>query len=306
MLEGQRGRTGRIIGSRALRRGMLALMAAAAAAAGAGPAAAAAGLAAAQPGHGARVLHAGPAGVISTVAGGVGGPARATRVEILPCGLASDAGHLYVTDVPAGVREVNLSSDGLTTPAGPVAAGGPPVGGALATRVDLGGCGVTVDRAGNLVLPVNNRIWVVATVSGSFYGKPMAAGHIYPVAGSVRRAGFSGDGGPALNAQLFEPQGTAVDAAGNLLLADSGNNRIRVVAESTGTFYGKAMTAGNIYTVAGGGSGALGDGGPALGASLHQPATVRSTRRATWSSPTRSTSGSGWWQNAPAPSTGGR
>src|SRR5262249_11696957 len=117
MLEGQRGRTGRIIGSRALRRGMLALMAAPAAAA-------AAGLAAAQPGHGARVLHAGPAGVISTVAGGVGGPARATRVEILPCGLASDAGHLYVTDVPAGVREVNLSSDGLTTPAGPVAAGG--------------------------------------------------------------------------------------------------------------------------------------------------------------------------------------
>src|SRR5262249_41853216 len=98
--------------------------------------------------------------------------------------------------------------------------------------------------------------------------KPMAAGHIYPVAGSVRRAGFSGDGGPALNAQLFEPQGTAVDAAGNLLLADSGNNRIRGGAESTGTFYGQARTAGDIYT------GARGDGGPALGASLHQPATV--------------------------------
>jgi hypothetical protein len=274
MSEGCWARTGRIIGSRALRRGLPALMVAAAAAVGAGPAAAAADLGAARAGHGARGLRAGPAGVISTVAGGVGGPARATRVEMLPCGLAFRAGRLYVTDVLAGVRAVSLSSDGLTTPAGAVAAGGPPVGGALATHVGLGGCGVTVDHAGNLVLPVNNRIWVVATASGSFYGKPMTAGHIYPVAGSVRRAGFSGDGGPALNAQLFEPQGTAVDAAGNLLLADTGNNRIRVVAESTGTFYGKPMTSGNIYTVAGGGSGALGDGGPALGASLHEPTSV--------------------------------
>jgi trimeric autotransporter adhesin len=274
MSEGCWARTGRIIGSRALRRGLPALMVAAAAAVGAGPAAAAADLGAARAGHGARGLRAGPAGVISTVAGGVGGPARATRVEMLPCGLAFRAGRLYVTDVLAGVRAVSLSSDGLTTPAGAVAAGGPPVGGALATHVGLGGCGVTVDQAGNLVLPVNNRIWVVATASGSFYGKPMTAGHIYPVAGSVRRAGFSGDGGPALNAQLFEPQGTAVDAAGNLLLADTGNNRIRVVAESTGTFYGKPMTSGNIYTVAGGGSGALGDGGPALGASLHEPTSV--------------------------------
>jgi hypothetical protein len=253
---------------------MPALMVAAAVAAGACPAAAATSLGTAPTDHESRVRHAGPAGVISTVAGGVGGPAQATRVEMLPCGLASRAGHLYVTDTQAGVREVNLGSGGLTTPAGAVAAGGPLVGGALATRVDLRVCGITVDQAGNLVLPVSNRIWVVATASGSFYGKPMIAGHIYPVAGSVRRAGFSGDGGPALNAQLFEPQGTAVDAAGNLLLADSGNNRIRVVAEHTGTFYGRAMTAGNIYTVAGGGSGGPGDGGPALGASLHQPTSV--------------------------------
>ena len=44
----------------------------------------------------------------------------------------------------------------------------------------------------------------------------------------------------------------ALDGAGNLALDDFYNLRIRVVAESTGTFYGQAMTAGDIYTVAGG------------------------------------------------------
>ena len=49
--------------------------------------------------------------------------------------------------------------------------------------------------------------------------------------------GFSGDGGPATSAEL-SLQGVAVDAAGNLLIADSGNARVRVVAAHTGTFYG--------------------------------------------------------------------
>ena len=49
----------------------------------------------------------------------------------------------------------------------------------------------------------------------------------------------------------------AVDSAGNLLIADTGNHRVRVVAASTGTFYGQAMTAGHIYTVAGNGTGGV-------------------------------------------------
>ena len=45
-----------------------------------------------------------------------------------------------------------------------------------------------------------------------------------------------------------------MDAAGNLLIADAGNDRVRVVAAHNGTFYGQTMTAGGIYTVAGNGT----------------------------------------------------
>ena len=107
----------------------------------------------------------------------------------------------------------------------------------------------------------------MAARTGTFYGKAMTGGDIYTVAGDGT-FGFSGDGGPATSAELNGPQGVAVDAAGNLLIADTGNGRIRVVAH-TGTFYGQPMTGGDIYTVAGDGTqGFSGDGGPATNARL--------------------------------------
>ena len=74
-----------------------------------------------------------------------------------------------------------------------------------------------------------------------------------------------------------------MDAAGNLVLADSGSNRIRVVAERTGTFYGQAMTAGDIYIVAGigGHEGFSGDGGPAIQRPVRPGRWWRWTARAT-------------------------
>jgi hypothetical protein len=58
-----------------------------------------------------------------------------------------------------------------------------------------------------------------------------------------------------------------VDAHGNVLIADIGNSRVRVVSAASGSFYGQAMTAGDIYTIAGNGdSGFAGDGGPGTSA----------------------------------------
>ena len=66
-----------------------------------------------------------------------------------------------------------------------------------------------------------------------------------------------------------------MDAAGNLLIADSNNSRVRVVAASTGTFYGRAMTAGDIYTIAGNGT----RGFPGTAA---RPPAPSSTARRAW------------------------
>jgi DNA-binding beta-propeller fold protein YncE len=112
---------------------------------------------------------------------------------------------------------------------------------------------------------------VVAASTGSFYGQAMTAGDIYTVAGNGTQ-GFSGDGGPATSAELNHPFGVAADEAGNLVFTDLQNQRVRVVAASTGSFYGQAMTAGDIYTVAGNGRlGFSGDGGPATSAELLDP-----------------------------------
>jgi hypothetical protein len=59
---------------------------------------------------------------------------------------------------------------------------------------------------------------------------------------------FSGDGGPGTEARLSIPQAVQVDAAGNVLIADALNNRMRAVAAATGTFYGVPMRTGRICT----------------------------------------------------------
>jgi hypothetical protein len=74
----------------------------------------------------------------------------------------------------------------------------------------------------------NQRVRVVAEETGTFYGVSMTAGDIYTVAGTGRSA-FSGDGRLAVKAGLSQPAGVAVDGAGNLVIADMGNVRVRLV-----------------------------------------------------------------------------
>jgi hypothetical protein len=176
------------------------------------------------------------AGTVSTVAGGVGGPAGATSVSLTPCGVAWAAGSVYVADnrllsggTGSAVRKVD-SAGRLTTPAGTGTAG--PLGdGGLAAKASLAAaCGVAAGRSGNLAIADGNddRVRMVAAATGTFYGQPMTAGHIYTVAGKGL-PGFNGDGGPATSAELNSPSGVAVDGAGNLLIADLFNDRVRVV-----------------------------------------------------------------------------
>jgi hypothetical protein len=109
----------------------------------------------------------------------------------------------------------------------------------------------------------------------------MTAGDIYTIAGGGTNG--LGDGGPATKAELGEPKGISVDSSGNVLFTDAFADRVLVVAERSGTFYGRAMTPGNIYLVAGfssfpfngpGGPGFAGDGGPATKAVLNTPDDV--------------------------------
>src|SRR5690348_2687193 len=90
--------------------------------------------------------------------------------------------------------------------------------------------------------------------------KVTSAGVINTFAGTGI-AGFSGDGGPATSARINTPVGVTVDAAGDIVFADAGNNRVR-----------KINTAGIISTIAGNGTqGYSGDGDPAIDASMNVP-----------------------------------
>ena len=136
-----------------------------------------------------------------------------------------------------------------------VAGGGPVGDGGPATAAQLNiPRGVAVDGAGNLY---------IADRDNHSIRKVDAAGVISTVAGDGT-LGFGGDGGPAVAAQLDSPFGVALDAAGNLYIADRGNHSIR-----------KVDPAGGISTVAGDGTrGFGGDGGPATAAQLYVPSGV--------------------------------
>jgi sugar lactone lactonase YvrE len=199
--------------------------------------------------------------VITTVAGnGVafysGDSGQATNASLsFPSGVAVDAsGNLFIADY-FNQRIRKVSKGVITTYAGTGNSSGFSGDGGQAISAQLGGPeGVAVDAAGNLYIAdvYNQRIRKVAT-----------NGVITTVAGNGT-AGYSGDGGLAVAAQLRSPYGLTLDAAGNLYIADSDNNCIR-----------KVSTNGIIATVAGNATpGYSGDGGPAVSAQLKTPWSV--------------------------------
>lgn len=112
--------------------------------------------------------------------------------------------------------------------------------------------GLVRDSQGNLFYTegFGNRLMMVPAHTGTYFGKAMVANCVYTIAGTGT-AGYSGDGGPAVDATLSFPQKIDLDNDGNILLADTGNSRIRVIARTDGTYFGTAMVANSIYTIDG-------------------------------------------------------
>ena len=197
-------------------------------------------------------------GPITTVAGtgvsgffGDGGPATGAAL-FSPSRVVVDAtGNLYISDFfNQRIRKVTASGT-ITTMAGNGTFRFSGDGGPATTAVLNSAWAAAIDAAGNLYISdyLNQRI-----------RKVTPRGTITTIAGNDI-AGFSGDGGPAASAALNDPQGVAVDSAGNVYIGDGGNNRVR-----------KVTSTGTITTVAGNGVlGFSGDGGPATKGSLAYP-----------------------------------
>jgi hypothetical protein len=176
--------------------------------------------------------------------------------------VVDSAGNLFFTDNSRWIRRVDAKTGVITTVAGSRYDGtlGNNGDGGPALQAGMNARGVAVDALGNLFIAdgPNNRVRVVCAVSSGPFCSGKTGGYIYTAAGNGPDAfqgsgGYGGDNGPATSASLNWPTGVALDAAGNLYIGDTGNNRIRVVcATSDGPFCAGAIV-GDIYTVAGNG-----------------------------------------------------
>lgn len=197
-----------------------------------------------------RMIAAGT-GIITTVAGtgtaafsGDNGPATSATLSS-PYGIAIDKdGNILIADQNNfRIRKLSVSTGTISTVAGN-------------DTYIYAPTGVAVDITGNF--------YIAAYQSNSIRKVDTVTGNITTVAGNGWDS-FSGENVAATSAKLKEPGGTAVDSAGNIYFADSGNNRIRKVAAGTGI----------ITTVAGNGFPDFsGDNGPATLATLQYPSDV--------------------------------
>ena len=222
-----------------------------------------------------RIRKVDATGTITTFAGsagfrggglsGDGGPAVQAHLSY-PSGVAADgAGNVYIADsTNHRIRKVDPSGV-ITTIAGNGPSGGSgSYGGDGGPAVDAQlsfPFGVVVDSAGNLY---------IADAGNRRIRKIDSTGTITTIAGTGE-FGFSGNGGPAVEAEISNPYGVAVDGAGNLYIADYGNHRIRKV-DVMGMITTFAGITGLVRRRRERGFG--GDGGPAVAALLNSPAGV--------------------------------
>jgi hypothetical protein len=204
--------------------------------------------------------------IITTFAGGGtgglgdGGPATAAKLNN-PASVYSDKmGNVYIADFGNNiVRKVN-SSGIISTIAGNNTQGYSGDGGPATAAQLSHPTYVAIDGVGNLY---------IADAFNNVIRKVNTHGIITTVAGRYT-TGYTGDGGPATAAQLYDPNGVWADSAGNFYIADAHNNVIRKVNTSgtISTIIGNGYNAGTTH------GGYAGDGGPATAAELFYPESV--------------------------------
>jgi sugar lactone lactonase YvrE len=206
-------------------------------------------------------------GTITTVAGtpqtqgygGDGGQATSAKL-FLPEGIALDAaGNLYIADTGnAVIRMVNASDGKISTVAGvPGSAGYNGDGDATTSKLN---------SPWTVIVGADNSLYIADTQNNRI--RRVSGGVISTIAGTGAQ-GFDGDTGPGASSVLNLPIGVALDPAGDLYIADSGNDRVRKVSAATGSVNAGTAT---IQTIVGTGSeGFSGDGGAANLATLHGP-----------------------------------
>jgi len=162
-----------------------------------------------------------------------------------PAGLATDtAGNIYIADqLNNRIRMVNTSGY-ITTVAGsgPTGSGSFAGDGALATASTA-----KLNKPFGVAVAANGDLYIADNANNKIRKVTFATGIISTFCGSSAAGGNTGDGGPAGTAKLMSPYGVAIDAAGNIFIADKGNNKIRKVDATTGFINTIAGTGSNGF-----------------------------------------------------------
>ena len=214
-------------------------------------------------------------GTITTVAGkspsgysGDGGPARDAAMNEPRMLTFDGAGTMYIVDTFNQVIR-RVGSDGIITTIAGHATGYVPRKDADC-KANFSGEGVPARQATmscphSAAVAANGDLFIADSANHVIRKIDHASGIITSVVGQGGKNGDDGDGGPATAAHIDGPKGIVFDAHWNLLIADSGNDKIRRVDAATGI----------ITTIAGTGeTGVTGNGGPATAARLSEPRTL--------------------------------
>jgi hypothetical protein len=240
--------------------------------------------------------------VVSTFAGNGtdGSPSNGSLPSTSPLGGISSMhvsinGHMFIsTSVPYVIYmipstngtffTISMTAGRIYTIAGNTVAGNITNGTVALSTPMYNTLAITTDSTGHVYIsnnPATNTppqiIAMMPNSNGTFFGQSMTVGRIYIIAGTPSGFNYNGDDIAPTSANINSSEGLIFDQYDNLIISDSFNVRIRMIPRVSGTYFNVNMpTAGNIYTIAGNGTGGnSGDGGAAVSARIRVPSGLQ-------------------------------